>query len=398
MSAAEDMELSAADLKNLVETRGELHRRPELAFEEVETARLIVAQLRGIEGVEEVHEGVGGTGVTAVIRGRGTGRVLLLRADIDALPIREAPGRTYGSRIEGKMHACGHDGHTAILLTVARILARNRSSFQGTAFLVFQPAEEVGSGARAMIEDGVMGLAGERVDATLGLHLISGLPVGTVCVRPGVTTASVDTLNLEIIGRGGHGAKPDQTIDPIVVAAETILSLQKIVSRETAPGEPAVVSVCHIEAGSAHNVIPNSARLEGTIRTFGTETRDRVLAAVERVVAGVAAAGNTQYALDIEFGTPSVVNEERMCDLVRSVAEEVVGEENLRCGERAPVGDDVALFLDLAPGCFFNVGAGNAARGIDAPHHHPEFDIDEDCLAIGAAVFARSALRYLGGE
>lgn len=395
MTIALDTDLTAADLQNLIDTRRALHRHPELAFQEVETARLIAEQLRGIDGVEDVREGVGGTGVTGVIRGGEPGRTLLLRADIDALPIHETQGRSYGSHLDGKMHACGHDGHTSILLTVARILARNRDNFKGTAFLVFQPAEEVGGGARAMIEDGVMDMAGAPVDATLGLHLVSGLPVGAVCVRPGVNTASVDTLTIEVVGRGGHGAKPDQTIDPIVVAAEMILSLQKIVSRETAPGDPVVVSVCHIEAGSTHNVIPTTARLEGTIRTFGAETRQRVIQSIERVVAGVAAAGNARYVLNIDFGTPSVVNQEAMCDLVREVAAEVVGERNLRCGERAPVGDDVALFLDRAPGCYFNVGAGNPERGITAPHHHSDFDIDEDSLSVGATVFARSALRYL---
>lgn len=395
MTTTTPLDLEPADLESLGSTHQDLHRRPELAFEEIETARLIAAQLRDIEGVEEVREGVGKTGVTGVIRGAGPGRTLLLRADIDALPIHETEGRPHGSQVAGKMHACGHDGHTAILLAVARLLARNRDNFSGTAFLVFQPAEEIGAGARAMIEDGVMDLAGSPIDATLGLHLVSGLPVGTVCVRPGVNTASVDTLHLEIIGRGGHGAKPDQTVDPIPVAAEVILALQRIVSREVSPGDPVVVSICHIQAGTTHNVIPNSAYLEGTIRSFGAETRAAVIRSIERIVSGVVAASGAQHRLEIDFGTPSVVNDEEMCALVRDVAVEIVGEENLRCPARQPVGDDVALFLDRAPGCYFNVGAGNPDRGITAPHHHPDFDIDEECLGIAATIFARSALRYL---
>ncbi|HZS90825.1 MAG TPA: amidohydrolase [Chloroflexota bacterium] len=381
--------------EEMIETRRRLHRLPELGFQEVDTAALIAARLRAIEGVDEIHEGVGRTGVTALIRGARPGPVLLLRADIDALPIREATGAPYASTRDGAMHACGHDGHTAILLSVARVLAARRDRFGGTAFLVFQPAEEILTGAQAMLNDGVWDLAGGPIAAALGLHLSNWLPLGTVGVRSGPFFAAVDRFTVTITGKGGHGAHPDQAIDPIVTAAETILSLQRVVSREVPPLKPAVLSVCQVQSGTAFNIIPEEAHLVGTVRSFEAEVRRDVAESMERIVAGVAAASGARHRLEIEAGPPAVVNDAAMCDLVRRVAAPVVGQDQVIEAEPTMGGDDVALFLQRVPGCYFLVGSSDPSRGLDAAHHHPRFDFAEEALTTAATVFADAALSYL---
>lgn len=379
----------------MTETREHLHRYPELGYEEVETAAYIAARLRGIDGVEEVRQGVGKTGVTAVIHGRAPGPTLLLRSDIDALPIHEATGALYASTRDGVMHACGHDGHISILLTVARVLAERRDELMGTAFLVFQPAEEILTGAQTMLDDGLLDLAGGPVTATLGLHLANWLPLGTVGVRVGASFAAVDRFTISINGRGGHGAMPHLTADPLMAAAETVLSLQRIVSREVSPLQPAVLSVCQMEGGSAFNIIPSEARLVGTIRTFDPGVRAAISERVERVVSGVARASGVEQRLEIEAGPPSVVSDAAMCALVRAAAAPVVGPDQVIEPERTMGGDDVALLLNRAPGCYFLVGSSDPARGLDAPHHHPRFDFAEEALATAATVFADTALAYL---
>ncbi len=379
----------------MIGMREHLHRHPELGFEEVETAAYIASRLGAIDGVEEVRQGVGKTGVTAVIRGAAPGPTLLLRADIDALPIHEETGAPYASTRDGVMHACGHDGHTSILLTVARVLAERRDEMAGTAFLVFQPAEEILTGAQTMLDDGLFALAGAPVTATLGLHLANWLPLGTVGVREGPSFAAVDRFSVTINGRGGHGAMPHLTADPLVAAAETVLSLQRIVSREVSPLEPAVVSVCQMEGGTAFNIIPPEARLVGTIRTFNPDVRRSIAERLERVVAGVAAASGVEQRLELEAGPPSVVNDAAMCALVRTAASPIVGPEQVIEPERTMGGDDVALLLNRAPGCYFLVGSSDPDRGLDAPHHHPRFDFAAEALATAATVFADTALAYL---
>lgn len=381
--------------QDMVATRRQLHREPELGFQEVKTAALIAARLRAIEGVDEIHERVGKTGVTALIRGARPGPVLLLRADIDALPIYEATGAPYASTHDGVMHACGHDGHTTILLTVARVLAARRHEFAGTAFLVFQPAEEVLTGAQTMLDDGLWDLAGGEINAALGLHLANWLPLGQVGVRVGPCFAAVDRFVATIIGRGGHGAHPDLAVDPIVIAAEAVLALQRVVSREIAPLQPAVLSVCQVEAGSAFNIIPERARLVGTVRSFDAAVRRSIAERMERFLSGVAAAGAGRHELEIEAGPPAVVNDQAMCELVRAVAEPVVGRENVIVPDQTMGGDDVALFLNRVPGCYFLVGSSDPARGFDAAHHHPRFDFSEEALPTAATVFADAALSYL---
>jgi amidohydrolase len=275
------------------------------------------------------------------------------------------------------------------------VLAAQRDRLSGTVLLVFQPAEEVGLGARAMIEDGVMEFAGAPVDAALGLHLISALSVGTVAVCPGPSMASSDTFEIVLTGRGGHGAMPQQCIDPISTGAELVLALQRIVSRELSALTPAVLSTCVFQSGSASNIIPQEARLAGTIRAYAPEVRAAIHEKVERITAGVSAAGGTTYELTISEGTPPVVNDLAMCELVREAASLVVGADHVVQPEPMLPSDDVALFLDRVPGCYFNVGSGNPAQGTDFPHHHPRFDLSEESLLIAAAVLSEAATRYL---
>ncbi len=381
--------------EEMVATRRRLHQNPELGFRETETAALVAARLRAIDGVEEIRERVGGTGVTAVIRGARPGPILLCRADIDALPIVEATGALYASTSDGVMHACGHDGHTSILLTVAHVLAARRDQFAGTAFLVFQPAEEILTGAQAMLDDGVLDLVGGPVVATLGLHLANWLPLGTVGVRVGPSFAAVDRFTASITGRGGHGAAPHQAVDPVVTAAEAVLALQRIVARELNPLDRAVLSVCRIDGGSAFNIIPERVELEGTVRTFDPAVRAAIGSKIERVLAGVALAGEARHDLLIEAGPPAVVNSPEMCAIVRAAAVPVVGVENVIESDPTMGGDDVALFLEKAPGCYFLVGSSDPARGYDAAHHHPRFNFAEEALSTAATVFADAALGYL---
>jgi amidohydrolase len=382
----------------MVETRRVLHRLPELGFQEVETAALIAARLRAIPGVEAIHERVGVTGVTALIRGGKPGPVLLLRADIDALPIHEATGAAYASIREGVMHACGHDGHTTILLAVAKILAARREEIAGSVFLVFQPAEELLNGAQTMLDDGLWDLGGGPVAATLGLHLANWLPLGQVGVRAGAFFAAVDRIQITITGRGGHGAMPHLAIDPVVTAAETVLALQRIVSREVSAHDPAVVSICQMQAGSAFNIIPEDALLVGTVRTFDARLRRSIGERIARVVHGVAAAGGARASLEMYEGPGSVVNDAAMCEVVRAVARPVVGADAVVEPLPTMGGDDVALFLERAPGCYFLVGSADPSRGFDAPHHHPRFDFAEEALPTAATVLAGAALRYLHAQ
>jgi amidohydrolase len=390
-SAASLEALVAGQYEAMVALRRDLHAHPELAFQEHRTARLVAEQLEAI-GLE-VGTGVGRTGIVALLHGARRGRVLMLRADMDALPIQEQNGAPYASTSAGIMHACGHDGHTATLIAVAHVFRALRAEWAGTIKFVFQPAEEVVGGARAMIGDGV--LEDPAPGAVLGLHLANPDPFGRIKVGTGATQASADSFKATITGRGGHGAMPHEAIDPIPVAAEAILALQRIVSREVAPREPVVVSVCSVHAGSADNIIPEEVTFTGTVRTFSTELRDSMPARFERILGGVAAAAGTTHRLAYSFGVPPVVNDAAITELVRAAAADVVGADNVVAAGRAMPSDDMALFLERVPGCYFSVTSGNTAQGLDFAHHHPRFDFDERALAMGAHVLAAAALRYM---
>ena len=386
----------AARRPALVALRRYFHERPETAFEEHETAKEIVRRLR--ESGLQVTEGVGGTGIVAVLPGEaGDGKTLLIRADIDALPVTEANDTPYRSRHEGKMHACGHDGHIAIALTVADVLSRRRGAFAGNVKFAFQPAEEVAAGAKPMIQNGA--LRDPDIDAVIGLHLWSQTPVGDVAVQEGPFFASADHLVLRVHGRGGHGAMPHLNVDPLVAAAQIVVALQTLVSREISPFHPAVVTFGSIHGGTAANVTADVVELQGTVRAYDASDRDHLILRIREVAEGVAGALRASATVEMREGIPACVNEPAMTALVRRAAVATVGEEHISRGDqRQSVSDDMSLFLEGAPGCYFLVGAGNEQRGVTAPHHSAHFDIDEDALPIGVEVMTRAALDYLARE
>jgi amidohydrolase len=381
--------LPAVDRAQLVATRRDVHAHPELGFEETRTAALAADRLRALG--YQVTTGVGRTGVVA-LKAASPGRCVLLRADMDALPVDEANTVPYRSQHAGKMHACGHDGHVAIGLEVARRLAGLRLA--GTAKFVFQPAEEASNGALAMIADGV--LDGPAVDAAFGIHLWNDLPVGTVGIMPGAVMASVDQFEIEIHGRGGHAAAPHQTIDSVLIAAHVVTGLQTLISRRRSPFEEGVVSVTEVHAGRAFNVIPARADLRGTVRTFGGRFWEQAPQLVEETAQGIATAFGARAEVRYRRLSAPLVNDEGMTTLMRGVATELLGAANVKHGVRTMGGEDMAYFLEKVPGCFAFVGSAPKNGGA-SPHHSPTFDIDEESLVIGAELLSRTAVRYLGG-
>jgi len=369
-----------------------VHAHPELGFEETRTAGLVADRLRALG--YEVKTGVGKTGVVAVKgeAGRKGGRCVLLRADMDALPVEEANAVPYRSTHAGKMHACGHDGHVAIGLEVARRLAALRLPGGGSVKFAFQPAEEVSNGAQAMIADGV--LDAPKVDAAFGIHLWNDLPVGTVGIMPGAIMASVDQFEIEIHGRGGHAAAPHQTIDSVLIAAHVVTGLQSLVSRRRNPLEEGVISVTEMHAGRAFNVIPARADLRGTVRTFGGRFWEEAPHLVEETAQGIAAAFGARAEVRYNRLSAPLINDERLAGLMRDAAAEVVGAANVQHGVRTMGGEDMSYFLDRVPGCFAFVGSA-PKNGTASPHHSPTFDIDEESLVIGAELLSTTALRYL---
>jgi amidohydrolase len=371
-----DAPASAAETEELVRLRRDFHRHPELGYREKRTAGIVAARMKEL-GLE-VTEGVAETGVLA---SRGAGeRTLLVRADMDALPITEANEVEYKSRNDGVMHACGHDGHTAICMMVASRFAR--ADFPGRIRFAFQPAEEGGQGADRMIAEGAL----EGVDAALGLHLWNALPVGKVAVTSGPTMAAVDDFTIEVRGSGGHAAIPHETEDPIVAAAGIVRDAQTIVSRRVDPFETAVVSITSIHGGDAFNVIPDRVRLRGTIRTFRPEVRETIHARLREIV-------GPRGTLEVMSVTRALVNEPRMCAIARRAAAEVVGAENVVEGMRTMGGEDFASVLAAVPGCFFFVGS--ASESGSYPHHNPRFDVDERALPLALQIMTRAARSYL---
>ncbi|HEX9689504.1 MAG TPA: amidohydrolase [Thermoanaerobaculia bacterium] len=374
------------EFDTLVETRRDLHRHPELAFEETRTAGRIAERLKSL-GLSP-RTGVGGTGVVADLPGAG-GMRLLLRADMDALPLAEASGVEFASEAHGRMHACGHDGHIAIALAVAERLRREPA---GAVRFVFQPAEETGGGARACVGEGVM----EGVQAAIGLHLWNQLPVGKIGTNRRTLMAAVDQFEIDVEGRGGHGAAPHETIDPIVAAARIIEALQTIVSREISPLDSAVVTVASVHGGDAFNVIPSTVRLKGTARWFNETTGAAMPRTIERIATHTAAAAGLSARLDYRRINRPVVNDPRIADIVIATAARLLGEKNVETETRTLGGEDMSVYLDRAPGCFFFVGS--APEGPHRPHHSPSFDIDERALAIGVTLMEAVARRIQGSE
>jgi len=387
---ARDLRQRADDLApELIRRRRDLHRHPELGFEEVRTSGLVAERLREL-GLE-VRTGLARTGVAGILRAkRPRSRGVLLRADMDALPVQEIPGREYGSTVPGRMHACGHDGHTAMLLGAAELIVGLQEELPRDVVFCFQPAEEGQGGGRQMVEAGVLQLV--DTGAVFALHLWTPFPAGTLHVRSGPTMAAQDEFRARIIGKGGHGALPHRTRDPIVAAAQAIVQLQSIVSRRVDPVESAVVTIGSLNAGSAPNVIPDEARLQGTLRSFSEEVRDLLRETVPAILDATAHAAGCRSEFEIDPGFPAVVNDPQAVQRVREAAAPVFGAENVH--EPAPMAasEDFAYYLNKLPGAFILVGAGNAERGITAQHHSPEFDIDESVLPRGAELLARLAL------
>ena len=392
-SAASPM-LTADLRQELVALRRDFHQYPEIAHEEHRTADIVARRLRGL-GLT-VRTGLGQTGVLGVLEGASPGRTVLLRADMDALPLTETDrGQPYLSRNGSAHHACGHDGHTAILLTVAEILARQRGRVRGRVSFVFQPAEERVGGAAGMIEDGALD---PRPDACFGLHLWNEMPVGTIDARPGPIYANADAFRVSLSGSGGHAALPHQTVDPIAAAAYLVTTLQTLVSRETPPLEPSVLTIGSIHAGSAPNIIPNHVELQGTLRTFDAQLRQRLMQRLQAMVDEVGHLFRVEPAFTHLEACPAAVNDPDMAALVRRVASAIVGEGSVFSDTRTLGAEDMSLFLQAAPGCFFFVGSANAERGLASPHHSPTFDFDERALEIGVEVLSGVALNFLGAD
>ena len=380
---------AAQNLKDdTIATRRDFHQHPEIAFEEVRTAGIIADKLRDL-GLDP-REGVGKTGVVATLDTGKPGKTVLLRADIDALPVPEEKDVPYRSQTGGKMHACGHDGHTAVLLSTAKILTDMKDELSGKLVFVFQPAEEIVRGAAAMLEDGA--LKDITPDASIGLHLSSMNPTGTVGVRSGPAMAAADSFRFVIKGKGGHAAMPHQTIDPVVAASSIVMNLQALVSRETDPVDQSVISVTSISGGTAFNIIPEAVELKGTLRTFDAGTRARLTERVKEVVQGISTTLRCELETEWISGSPAVVNDDAMTRRFRRVASEVTTVVDM---PQIMGGDDMALWLNEAPGCYFFVGAANPDKGSDFPHHHPKFDIDEDALPLAVELLTKGAVDYL---
>ena len=379
---------------DLVAIRRDLHGHPELAFEEVRTSGIVAQRLRAL-GLE-VQTAVAKTGVVGLLRGgkyQAGAKTLAIRADMDALPIHELNEIDYRSQVDGKMHACGHDGHTSIALAVATLLSKHRQELHGNVKFIFQPAEECVDGARLMIEEGVM----DDVDGVIGLHLISNHPAGLVGVRTGSIFAGADRLVFNVHGKGGHAAMPERAVDPIVIAAHITTALQTLISRETSPFSPAVITITTINAGSAFNVIPEGAVMRGGVRSFTPEHRAYLLQRIEEVAQGVASALGGSCTVEIPNSCPPCINDAAMAEMVQKAAVASVGEENVSSDTEVMTtgSDDMAYFLQSAGGCYFIVGAGNEEKEAHYPHHHPRFNIDEDALPIGVEVLTRAALDFL---
>lgn len=363
--------------------RRDFHENPEILYEVHRTAAIVADKLKSF-GVDEVVTGIGKTGVVGVIKGRqsGSGKVIGLRADMDALPIQEIVERPYKSKTPGKMHACGHDGHTAMLLGAARYLTETRN-FDGTAIVIFQPAEEGGGGGKAMIDDGLM--TRWKIDEVYGMHNMPGVPVGTFAMRTGPTMAAADRFVIDIEGRGGHAAMPNQTIDTIIVAMTIGQALQSIVARNVDPVESAVLSITTFHAGDAFNVIPQTARITGTVRTFKKDVQDLIEKRMGEIITGIASSMGATASLDYERGYPPTVNHSEQTTFAAKVATDVVGADKVTTDHPPLMGaEDFAYMLEERPGAYIFVGNG------DTPVcHHPAYDFDDNAALYGASFWAR---------
>lgn len=374
--------------------RRDFHTHPEIGFQEVRTSGIVAQELQTL-GIE-VSTGIAETGVIGIIEGNGPGPVVLIRFDMDALPIDEETGAPYASQTPGVMHACGHDGHTAIGLTVAKVLHKHQDQWPGTVKLVFQPAEEGLGGARRMVEEGV--LQNPRPDYSLAMHVWNDCPVGEVAATPGPMMAASEMFTIKVRGVGAHGASPHLGKDPILASAQIVSAVQSIVSRNVDPVETAVVSITAINGGTAFNVIPPEVEMKGTVRSFDPDVRSTVLRRMEEVVTGVAKAMECTAEIIIEDVTPAVVNDARLCQVVNTVREQMLPGTVDISGFRTMGSEDMAFMMDDIPGCYIFVGSMNEEKNLVYGHHHPKFDFDEQALINGVALVSASAISVLNGE
>lgn len=372
--------------------RRDFHRHPELGFQEARTSGVIARELAQL-GLK-VTTGIAKTGVIGLLEGRMPGPTILLRFDMDALPVTEETGADYASQTTGVMHACGHDGHMAAGITIARILSESRERLKGRVKFVFQPAEEGLGGAALMIEEGV--LQNPSPDYALAFHLWNDRPVGWLGVTPGALMAGAEIFTIRIVGRGGHGAIPEQTIDPVVVAAQLISSLQTITSRNVSPLHSAVLSITYLEAGNAYNVIPQQVELRGTIRVFETSVRNLVIERMRQISDGVAHSFNCQIDLEVQGLTPPVINDHEIARVVEKSAIALYPTLSIDRQFRTMVSEDMAFFLERIPGCYVMVGSANPERGLCYGHHHPKFDFDERALSYAVAIITSTVLELMG--
>ena len=379
--------------ERLVEIRRDFHRNPELSFQEFRTAGTIAEILRSL-GLQ-VKEKVGKTGVVGLLKGAKPGPTIAIRADIDALPILELADVPFKSHNEGVMHACGHDIHATCGLGAAMLAARVRDRLEGDLLFLFQPAEEKNLGAKVMIEDGVM--SDPKVDMIFGLHNHPEVPVGKVAVKEGALMAAVDTIFVKVTGKGGHGALPHRDIDPIVAASSLVMNIQTIVSRNVEPSSPAVVSFGSIRGGDANNVIPDYVEMSGTVRSYNPATRDLLERRLRETVEGSATALGCRGELTYRRDLPPVLNDPLATRFARSAVESLIGSDGAVVPVPSMGGEDFAVFMERAPGCFLWLGVGNAEIGASHPWHSPIFVADERALPIGAAVLIQSAVHAIEG-
>ncbi len=385
--------LSDSEIQRMIEYRRQFHKHPEIGYKEHKTSKFVSEKLKELG--YKVSEGYGKTGVIGLLNENVEGKTLMLRADMDALALQELNDVEYKSQNDGVMHACGHDAHVSILLMVAEQLTKIKDKIKGKVKCLFQPAEEGLNGAKAVVKDGA--LENPKVDNVFGLHVFTNMDIGTVGVSSGCIMGGVDMFDLKIIGKGGHGALPHETIDPIVATANLISSMQTIISRNVDPMQSGVVTFGTIKGGTAFNIIPEVVELSGTVRTTSNEMHDKVEKRFREIVEGVSKAFNVNYELSYYLENYPTINNPQMTALVDGVAREVIGKENI-IDFRTMGGEDMSVYLNKVPGCFFFIGGRNQEKGITAPHHNPYFDIDEDSLTIGAEMMLSVVKRYFGIE
>jgi amidohydrolase len=378
----------------LVEVRRTIHMHPELGFEEVETSRLVSEWLERF-GLQ-VKKGMAKTGVTGLLKGKRPGKTVAIRADMDALAMEEANKVPYASKIKGKMHACGHDAHVAILLGVAKFFSSIPDQVRGNIKWIFQPAEEGGGGGKVMVEEGI--LENPKVDAIFGAHVFPFLPIGKVGVNEKEGLAAADRFTIKIIGKGGHAASPHVTKDPILAAGNLIIQIHSIVSRNVNPLESGVITIGKVSGGTATNIIPDEVELIGTVRSLNPQVREELKSRIEQVTQGVACSFSMDYRFDFEYGYPVLINDPEMSKLVASACSKGIGKENVEVLKPSMGGEDFAYYLEKVPGSFFRLGCRNEEKGMIHPYHSSLFDIDEMILPFGVEMFVRVIDQYLGLE